>query len=202
MSYRNGPIPWSLTRTVEPTVRVVGLDEMKHHLRVTWDEENDSIEDICLAAEEEVEKELSRALTLGTYVLRLDRFPCYEIHLPRPPLSSVSQVQYVDVNGNTVVLGSSVYTVDVTSNPGRIHLAYNQVWPTIRDIPNAVIVTYVAGKATGEEIPELIRMAIKQAGADMYIHREPTLTGTIVNQLPIYERLMANHRCIHEFRYF
>jgi uncharacterized phiE125 gp8 family phage protein len=200
-------IPWNLVRTVAPAVRVVGIDELKHYLRVTWDEENDSIEDIALAAEEEVEKELSRALTAQTWVLRLDAFPCWEILLPRPApkdgpyLTSVTQLQYVDADGNTIVLSGSVYVVDTASDPARIHLAPNQVWPATRTVPNAVIITYVAGKVTGEEVPELIRMAIKQAAADMYTHREPTLTGTIVNNLPIYERLMTSHRCLHEFRY-
>lgn len=194
-------IPWNLTRTVLPTVPVVPLWELKHHLRVTWEEENDYIEDLGLAAEQAVEGELSAALCTQTWVLRLDGFPCWEIPLPRPPLASVTQVQYVDVDGTTQVLSTSIYGVDTFSRPGRIHLAYNQAWPSTRAVPNAVIVTYTAGKPTGEEVPEMIRTAIKQAAADMYEHREPTLTGTIVNNLPIYERLMANHRCVHEFNY-
>lgn len=199
-------IPWSVNRTVAPAVRVVGIDELKHHLRVTWDEENDTIEDIALAAEEAVERELSRSLTAQTWVLRLDQFPCYEMSLPRPApkdgpfLTSVTSVQYVDENGATQTLSGTIYTVDTTTDPGRIYLAYNQAWPTTRTIPNAVIATYVAGLATGEAVPELIRTAIKLTASDMYLYRERS-AADVLRELTVYDRLVISHRCLTDFIY-
>lgn len=199
-------IPWSLVRTVEPDIRVVGLDELKHHLHVTWDEENDRIEDLALSAEQTVEDELSKALTTQTWVLRLDRFPCYEMRLPRPTvgkgpfLASLTSVQYLDGDGATQILGGSVYTVDSTSRPARIHLAYNQVWPVTRDIPNAVIVTYVAGKTTGEAVPENVRDAIKLIAGELYMNRERSAVE-VLRQLDCYNRLIVQHQLVHEFRY-
>lgn len=206
MSYVRSLIPWSLNRTVDPTVRVLTLDELKHHLRVTWDEENDRIEDLVLSAEEAVADELSKALTAQTWVLRLDAFPCWEIRLPRPTvgkgpyLNTVTSVQYIDDAGATQILDTSTYTKDEFSHPGRIHLAYSKSWPTTRGVPNAVIITYTVGKTTGEEVPEMVRDAIKLTAADLYVHRERSATDAL-KDLVVYERLMANHRCIHEFRY-
>jgi len=200
-------IAWTLNRTVPPIGSVVSLSELKSHLRITWDEEDADIESFGASAEETVENELSAALLTQAWVLRLGCFPRSEIPLPRPPLQSVTSVQYVDADGVTRVLATTEYTVESPpansqwqATPGRIHLAFNKSWPVTRDIPNAVIVTYVTGKATGVEVPEMVRMAIKQTVGDLHENRERSALE-VLQQLDIYERLVANHRCVAEFRY-
>ena len=64
------------------------------------------------------------------------------------PLIEVTQIQYVDTSGDTQTLGTSVYTVDTDSVPGIVYLAYNQSWPSLRDIPKNVTVSYRCGYAT------------------------------------------------------
>lgn len=207
MSRILGTIPWDLHRTVLPTIPVLTVDELKGHLRAGDDEDAD-LERYALAAEQSVEEELGISCLTQTWVLRLSYFPCWEILLPRPPLQSVTQVQYIDSTGTTVVLPTTEYTVALPPTnsqwgavPGSIHLAYGKSWPVTLDVPNAVLVTYKAGKDTTTDVPEPVRTAIKMAAADMYEHREPTLTGTIVNDLPIYGRLVSNYRCVQEFVY-
>ncbi len=199
MSYGRD-IPWNLTRTVAPVIPVIPVAELKDHLRITISDDDQLVEDLGKAAEEAVENELSRALLTQTWVLRLDCFPCWEIRLPRPMLQSVTQVQYLDADGALQTLSTSIYTVDTFCFPGRIHLAYNQVWPTTRAVPNAVLVTYKAGKDAVEDVPELVRVAIKQTCGDLYENRERS-AAEVVKQLEIYERLMANYRCVTEFSY-
>lgn len=196
-------IGWTLTRTVAPGIPAVGLEELKDHLRVTHDEEDSEIATYGLAAEEAVEAELSRALITQTWVLKLDRFPCWEIKMPRPPLQSVTSVQYLDSAGATQTLATSVYTVDTTSTPGRIHLAYEQEWPTTQDVPNAVIVTYKAGGTTAADVPHPTRQMVKLLVGEMYENRETGAADVIAlwREIPTYARLMANQRCVHEFHY-
>lgn len=193
-------IGWTLLRTVAPSIGAVSLGELKDHLRVTHDTEDDDIASLGLAAEEAVEAELSRALITQTWVLTLDRFPCWEIRLPRPPLQSVTQVQYVDEAGITQVLSSSTYVVDLNASPGRIYPAYEETWPSTRSQPNAVIVTYKAGKDSAADVPELVKWGVKQTVADMYQNRERSAVEA-VQQIEMFERLLSNYRCVTEFNY-
>lgn len=199
-------IAWQLDRTVEPGT-VVPVTDLMDQVRVTSSDELSGIEAKGRSAEEAMENELSAALLTQTLVLKLDCFPSWEIKLPRPPLQSVTSVQYVDSNGTTQTLAATEYTVDAPpansrwrSVPSRIHLAYGKSWPTTRDVPNAVIVTYVAGATKPEDVPELVREGIRLTFADLYENRERSAVEA-VKQLDFYERLLANFRCVREFTY-
>lgn len=199
----NGGIPWTLQRTVAPSA-ILTTQECKDHLRETLsDANNDALIDAyARAAEDAVEKDLSRALLTQTWVLKLDRFPAWLIRLPRPPLSNVTSISYVEpINGTLTTLAADQYVVDTSCEPGRILKAYNVTWPSVRAIDNAVTITYVAGAANAAAVPSLLKTALKLMVADMYEHRERTLTGTIQSDLPIYERLVASYRLPTEFRY-
>lgn len=205
----NYDIGWNLYRTVAPTVPVFTVEELKRQLHTEGDDgaQDSEFERFGLAAEQAVEGELSAAFLTQTWVLRLDCFPCWEIKLPRPPLQSVTSVQYLDADGATQVLATTEYTVDTppansdwSATPGRIHLAYGKSWPVTYDVPNAVTVTYIAGKATPTAIPAMVRTAIMMAAGDLHENRERSAVE-IVQQLEMYERLVSNYRCVAEFRY-
>jgi len=102
----------------------------------------------------------------------LDEFPDY-FTVPRPRLISVTSIKYYDTDGVQQTLANTVYDVDAENEPGRIALAYNQTWPTIRPIVNAVEVIYKAGYGIARtDIPENIRHAMKILIGHWYEHRE------------------------------
>src|SRR6056297_1251412 len=109
-----------------------------------------------------VEKYTRRAIINQTLKLTLCRFPLGNapIELPRPPLSSVTSVAYIDYQGNsqTLVDGTDYQTV-LNSSPGRITPEVNETWPTTESSrEEAVTVTYVAGYgASRDSVPEDIR---------------------------------------------
>ena len=193
---------WGLslyTASEEP----LGVDEAKDHLRVAADitDENAYIQSLVYAARQHVEQRTGKALLTQTWELRLDRFPC-EIRLPRPPLQSVTSIKYVDTNGTEQTLATTEYQVDAYEEPARIREAYSKTWPTTRGQMNAVTIRYVAGfTAIGDPRLEPYRAAIKLLVAEMYEHREPVVTGTIVNALPVLDRLLAPVTCYWEFNY-
>lgn len=198
-------IPWTLRRSVAPTLHAVELDELIVQVRgqgvVDADTaEGNDLQEKGQAAEDCVESELCRALMEQTWVLQLDRFPCWEIKLSRPPLASVTSVQYVDENGATQTLSASIYTVDTTSEPGRLYLAYQQVWPTTRCQPQAVTITYKAGVTLPENVPVRARLAIKLLVADLYENRETGRADmmAIWRETPHYQRLVTDLRCAWE----
>jgi uncharacterized phiE125 gp8 family phage protein len=98
-----------------------------------------------------------RALITQTLDLYLDSFPFWEVTLPRPTLQSVTSITYVDDNGVTQTLDTSLYLVDTTTEPARITPAFGEVWPTTRWQTNAVRIRYAAGYgATAASVPECV----------------------------------------------
>ncbi len=187
-----------LTQTVAPLIEPVSLAEAKLHLRVeeAVTEEDALITTLIEAAREDVESFTGRQLCVATWAYTLDAFPA-RMKLPRPPLISVSSIQYVDSNGETQTVSTDDYVVYTNTEPGRIGLAYNATWPTTRRIPDAVTVTYLAGYDPGgssasddaDEVPARAKAAIKLLVADMFEHREARLEAKVEDN-PAIARLL------------
>jgi len=166
-------MPLVLNRTIDATVEPVTADELKVHLRWEYGNVEESLmESLIKGARRMIENLIGRALIDQTWVLKLDHFPgCIEV--PRPPFSSLTGLQYVDQNGDTQAVTSSLYTVDSSAEPARIYEAYNKSWPTTYAIRNAVTVTYVAGYgSTAASVPEEFKIAIKLLAAHWFRNRE------------------------------
>jgi len=173
-----------------PTEEPVTLIEAKNHLRVDHGDDDSLISALLQAAREWCEGYQGRAYMQRTITLKLDTF--YDmLELPDPPLVSVTSVQYVDTDGNTQTLGSTYYTVDTTSEPGRIHLAYNQTWPQHRDIPHAVTITFVAGYSSRAAVPARFKAAIKLLLGHLYEHRE-VVTELALKKVPMAVESLLN----------
>lgn len=169
-----------------PAVEPLSCDEARAHLRVDVHDEDDLvITPLIKSARSYCEKVLDRALITQTWILYMDAFPGI-IELRKPPIQSVSSITYLDNDGATQTLSTSIYSVDVKSEPGRITLAYNQTLPSYRAIENSIAVTFVAGYgATGATVPEPIRHAMKLLVAHWYRNREAVAIGTITNDIPL-----------------
>lgn len=77
------------------------------------------------------------------------------VHLPFPPIQSITSVSYVDQNGVTQTLASSAYALsDRLLSP-----VYGTFWPSGRLQSAAVKIKYVAGYADGA-VPAPILQAI------------------------------------------
>ena len=174
-----------LKRTVPPTTEPVTLAMAKAHLRVDDNEEDPLIAQVIEAAREWCEDFQRRSFCSQTWRLTLDEFPsCDVIELPRPPLASVSSITYVDSDGATQTLSSGDYTVDTDSEPGRVILGYDESWPSTRDVPNAVTITYVAGYGANDSfVPAKVKQAMLLLIGHWFENREDILTGTISKQI-------------------
>ncbi len=142
----------SLFLVTAPSSEPVSLSELKLHLRVDSTTEDDLITGLNVAAREYAEAFTQRAIPPQTFDYKLDAFPCgSEFYLPKAPCISVTSISYIDTNGDTQTLATTVYGTDLPVGPqaraGRIYLKYQQVWPSTRDIPNAVTIRFVAGYA-------------------------------------------------------
>ena len=168
----------------DPTHEPLSLTELKDHLRVVTTAEDTLLTSIGEAATRYAETRTNRQFMRATYTLKCDGFPrdSEAIELPRPPLQSVTSITYVDADGASQTLSSSVYTVDTDSEPGRVYLAYDQTWPVTRDIRHSVTITYVAGYSSSGDIdvqraaiPDGVKHICRLFAASMWEHREARL---------------------------
>lgn len=189
-----------LTRTTAPTVEPITRAEAKAHSRVTVSDDDEYIDALIAATRDRIENHTKRALLTQTWRLTLDSFPLgrRDIILPWSPLQSVTSITYVDTNGDTQTWASSNYTVDTGATPGRVRLAYDVLYPSIRHQPNAVTVTFVAGYgAAASALPAGIVHACKILFGHYYDNREPVVTGTVATPIPeTWKALLGPYRVL------
>lgn len=185
----------SMNRTTAPSSSPVTVAEAKKQLEI-WDD--DSTHDAHLrwlieAATEFAESYTGRAFITQTWQVSLTRFPLasmdrfgQSIVLPRPPLQSITSIQYVDSDGVTQTVSSSDYQVVTGATPGYVCPAYDAVWPAPRYQPEAVTVTYVAGYGNDpSDVPQIARQGILMLVAHWFENREAVTTTGNVNQMPL-----------------
>lgn len=188
--------PMNYVRSAEPSTEPITVAEAKQHMRVDNDDEDLLISSYITAARRWCEEYTRRSFINTTWVAKLDYFPSWMIELEKCPLSSVTSIAYVDTNGTTQTLSSSLYSVSTHSTPGLLTPAYGQTWPSTRAQMDAVTITFVAGYGTAAtSIPQTIRNAVKIMTAHLYENRELIVTGTIVAQVPLsIESLLWSER--------
>ncbi len=167
-----------------PTSEPVTTAEAKTWARITTAEDDFNIDFKIKAAREYVETYSGRALLGQTWDLVLDRFP-KEILLRKPPVTSVTSIEYTDVNGVTgTALASTEYQTDFVSEPARIREAYSKSWPSTRAEMNAVTIKFVSGYANKALVPESLKQAIKELVSFWYYNREAVIVGLEFRELP------------------
>lgn len=161
MANRINVVPHHTSVVTAATIYPVTVDEVKSYLRDVYDEDDALILDWIKAATDELEKATCRSFINQTFKDSYDCWPLtdgYYAVCHRAPLSSVSSIAYIDSDGNSQTWSSSYYDVDTTREPGRISIAWGASLPAIRDDPNAVAITYVAGYgATATNVPPLAK---------------------------------------------
>jgi uncharacterized phiE125 gp8 family phage protein len=167
-----------------PADEPVTLEAVKAHLAVDADDFDDQIAGYIASVRAYLDGRdgiLGRAIIAQTWDLKLRCFPAV-IELPLPPLQSVTSITYIDANGDTQTLSPSGYQVSGIggSQRGCIAPAYGERWPSIRDVPEAVTVRFVAGYPDdgGEppdpaaNVPPAIKQAVMEMVADLWANRE------------------------------
>lgn len=161
----------------------VTLEEVKEHIHVDFNDEDARIADFIKAATQRLDGRdgsLGRCLVTQTWNLTLDRFAS-EIAIPLPPCQSIDAITYVDPDGVTQTLAPTEYQAFAlgTVEGAKVRPAYGKSWPTIRNVPEAVTITFTAGFGDDpEDIPEPIRTAIKMRVGHLFEHRESVTMGS------------------------
>lgn len=170
--------PSGLRRTVAPTLQPVSLSIFKMHAEVYHDDQDILLSEYLDNAADYVEAYQNRCWRQSTWQAVYDSFPCDGVfYLPRPPLASVTSITYLDLAGDSQTLSTSSYVVDIASEPGRVSLAYGELWPDTIEQNGCVTVTYVAGYSSASDVPSRVKQAIRIIAAHYYSQREPVVVG-------------------------
>lgn len=159
---------------VAPTEEPVTVAELKTHARISGTLSDTEIGAMITAARQYAEAELGRWIITQTVDAYFDSFPQV---FTLPPLQSVASITYVDSNGDTQTLDSSLYRVDSKSIPARISAASGVSWPSTGDVTNAVTVRFVAGYGAAAAVPECIKQWIKIRAEHYFDNRGPNVVG-------------------------
>jgi uncharacterized phiE125 gp8 family phage protein len=193
-----------LTLLTAPAAYPVSLAEAKLHLRVdtSFTTDDDLIRAHIAAASDMAERFLHRRLVSQSWRAALDDWPAVDfIRLPYGRLQSVTQITYLDSDGDSSTFSSDDYIVQAAGDPGRVVLGYGKSWPSTTLYPSlpisidftcgyyggasawAVGTTYAAGDLV---YPTTINGLVYEATAgDSHAATEPTwpmtIGGTVVD---------------------
>lgn len=161
-----------LTVITPPATEPITLNEMKLHSRIDGNDDDALIEGLISAARMQIEQMASHRLITQTLALSIDDFPDSGILYLEGPVQSVSSIQYYDLDGELQTWSNELYQVDITANPARVMPAYDEDWPDYLDDYNSIVVTYVAGCGNANEVPAILKQALKMLVGHWYNQRE------------------------------
>lgn len=184
-----------------PVLEPVTLIEAKAQCRVDTADEETLITGYIAAAREYCEGIDWRAFLTQTIELWLEAWPATDkIELPRPPLQSVSKIEYYGTDDTKHTLATTVYGVDSNSTPGAVRLKYNQAWPTTALRPySAICVTYVAGWTAADSVPKTIKQAVQLLVGHWFDNREAAISGTISREIDFGVRSLLSMKSAKRF---
>lgn len=177
-----------------PSIYPVTLDEVKQHLRITYDFEDAYLEGLIEVATEGVQDYLGRYLITHKLLGSLDILSTNEawwsgtrqgsitelsgysntIELRWLPLISVESITTYARNDTPAVFPSTNYRVD-TSDPdlwGRIRLVQGAVWPSdLRNLNGVEIQYFVGYGTTADDVPRILKQGLLMVIAYLYNNR-------------------------------
>lgn len=120
------------------------------------------------------------------------------ITLEQGPVAAVDSVSYLDVDGNELVVDSSVYNLDTTGQVAFVRLNSGQAWPSTNAANDNIKVRYYLGySAVGDSpqdnpLPASIKAAILLLLAHLYKNREATVEQALTTMPLGVKALLAS----------
>jgi uncharacterized phiE125 gp8 family phage protein len=180
-------LPYLVTTITASTAAPVTAKEVKDHSYIDTNLQDSVIQRQINAASRLVEIWSRRQLMQATFDVKFPYFPCDgKLPLPRFPAKSVTSISYYNSDNGSTTLASSDYNlVAPTDSVGYVERLPNRSWPNTASRSDAVTVRFVAGSTSSTDVPDTLKQAICLTCADWFRERQNTMTGTMVNELPI-----------------
>lgn len=163
----------------------VTVEEVKRRIRVDFSDDDTDLGLMIAAARDHAEKYCNTRFASQIVEMKCDSF-CDFARLPEAPVSSVASISYVDTDGATQTLATSVYELRADGLEAAIVLAYGKQWPAIQP-KSRITVTAVVGY---DEAPAAVKHAILLFIADAYEVRE----NAKIEDWTALDALLCNYR--------
>ena len=160
------------TRTPS-AIEPVTVEEARRQLRIDHTDDDDDLALMISEARLDCETRLGDvSLVTAACIDYFDRFEDpMELHWS--PVPSITSLTYVDSGGVTKTLAATYYELGTQLSLGHVRLKYGKSWPTTRDYPDVVAVTYSAGfGVAASSVPKCIKRWILARVAWLYANRD------------------------------
>jgi uncharacterized phiE125 gp8 family phage protein len=84
-------------------------------------------------------------------------------------VTTLDSITYLDEDDVEQTVDSGDYTLDISSGMAKVRVT--ESWPTTNGGLSSTVITYTAGYADADSVPEVIKQAIKATVATLYEHR-------------------------------
>ena len=195
-----------LSLVTAPAAPLLSLAQAKQHLRVEHTFDDALIVALVSAVEAHIAGRdgfLGRSLLTQTWDYKMPWFPaCDHIHVPFPPLQSVTHVKYFDGSDVEQTFASASYATHSATDRGYIKLKQGYGWPGSYTRDDAVTVRFVCGYGGADDVPAPIKAAALLMLGELYTTRGDDMDGgrvsmghklaTLANQTA--KRLLSSYR--------
>ncbi len=152
-----------------PALEPVTLTEVKAHLRLDFDSEDDLLNSLITTARQYLEERTGLALITQVWRLCLDDWPNSDcVTLGKTPVSTINLIEQFDSEGTATSLDITGMLLDGQSRPARIYTS-KQSKP--EQAINGIEITFTAGFGESIDVPDLIKRAILIHISHMYEFR-------------------------------
>lgn len=186
-----------LAEIAPPLVRPITLAQIKQHLRIDSNAEDEILTTYCDAATNYIEAYLSRFLINRTVRQYVDSMPDnYEIVLEADPVSAIHSVQFYDAQGNPEEVNVTSYRFCQYKNPPII--SFDIQLPATAHC-NGIEIDMVAGFGeSGADLPQNIIRALLILIAHWYEYRGTNASGEMFGAIPDgIDKLLASSRRVY-----
>lgn len=149
-----------------PTFQPITLADAREASRISSSIQDRELGSWINEAVARLQQETWRQFCTATYSMKFQEFT-EEMHLPRPPLASVTSITYFDSAGDEQTLSADIYDVVTDQTPGLVRLAYQQSYPATRRHFDDITVTFVCGWPE-DELPTWVEKSTKYLVAHLY----------------------------------
>lgn len=193
--------PMAIKRTTDSSAEPISLAEAKKHLRVDHSDDDAYITTLISASRQSLEISTRRALgSSQTYKVSYPYFPTVynRLVVPNPPITSITSLDYYDVNNTLVTVGSQHYHVENQSD-GVAYVSLDDGFsrPTVsKERITPVVLTYQAGYSS---LPKPLHQAMLLLIAHYYDTREPLSMGVTPYKIQRSLQFLINQYRIRKY---
>lgn len=179
---------WYPAATIEaPDAEPITLDQVKDLCEIDFEDKDDLLNRQIAVARDHTESYCGIRIATQTVAASCDSFTDFA-RLEVVPVQSISSISYVDTDGASQVLSTSVYELRADGIEAAIVRAFNQSWPAIQQ-GSRITVTAIVGYED-DAVPPAIINAMLVFVASLFDTRENVKAEAWTS----FDVMLCNHR--------